>query len=158
MEQPDRAGSPSEGGRFGRAVRFGIVGVIGVVVNEGVLVGLHGGTGLPLALASPIAIEASILGNFLLNSHWTWRYDFRRSLALWLRKALQYHASAAVAAFIGNYGILLALVHGMGIDYRLANLVGIAAGSAVNYIASEFWIFRRRDAGDQGRDGDTGGE
>jgi len=120
------------------------VGLVGVAVNEGVLVLLHGGAGLPVAVASPVAIEASILGNFLGNALWTWRYDFGRSPSRWLRKAAQYHASAAVAAVLGNYVVLLALVHGAGVDYRLANLVGIAAGSGVNYLAGEFWIFRHR--------------
>ena len=27
------------------------------------------------------------------------------------------------------------------VDYRLANLVGIAAGSALNFFAGEVWIF-----------------
>lgn len=144
MDPTERSEGRSAGSRLGRLIRFGLVGLAGVAVNEGLLIGLHGGADVPLALASPIAIEASILGNFLGNSHWTWRYDFGRSLGLWLRKAAQYHVSAVLAAFVGNYVVLLALVHLAGIDYRVSNLLGIAAGAVINYLAGEFWIFRQR--------------
>ncbi len=140
-----RADPPSAGGaRAGRMLRFGVVGASGVLVNQGLLMALHGGLGLHLWLASPLAIEASILSNFLLNSTWTWRVRERRPAARWLQLALQYHAATAASAFLGNVGVLLALVHGLGVNYRLANLVGIAAASLANFLAGELWVFRQR--------------
>ena len=54
-------------------LRFGVVGLSGVIVNQGLLMLLHGTIGAPLLLSSLIAIEVSILTNFLLNHTWTWR-------------------------------------------------------------------------------------
>ena len=48
-------------GRAGRILRFGIVGTSGVLVNQGLLMVLHGRLGLPLIFAGLLAIEASIL-------------------------------------------------------------------------------------------------
>jgi dolichol-phosphate mannosyltransferase len=127
----------------GRMLRFGVVGASGVVVNQGLLMLLHGVFALPLFFSSAIAIETSILTNFTLNSRWTWKIDLGRSLRSWVRKAIQYHAATAVSAFAGNIIVLMGLVHLFGVDYRLANLVGIAAGSAFNYLAGEFWVFRK---------------
>jgi dolichol-phosphate mannosyltransferase len=104
---------------------------------------LHAGAGLPLWLASPLAIEASILSNFALNSLWTWRARWTRSPRSWLRGAVRYHAATAASAFAGNLPVLLALVYLLSVDYRLANLVGIAAAAALNFLAGEFWVFRR---------------
>ena len=128
---------------LGRMLRFGIVGASGIVVNQGLLMLLHGTFGLPLLISSLVAIEMSILSNFTLNSRWTWKVDLGRSLRRWVRKAAQYHAATVISAFAGNVLILMALVHLFGVDYRLANLVGIAVGSGLNYLAGEFWVFRK---------------
>jgi dolichol-phosphate mannosyltransferase len=128
---------------LGRMLRFGIVGASGIVVNQGLLMLLHGAFELPLLLSSLIAIEMSILSNFTLNSRWTWKVDLGRSPRNWVRKAVQYHAATVVTAFAGNVFVLMGLVHLFGVDYRLANLVGIAVGSGLNYVAGEFWVFRK---------------
>ena len=132
-----------EGVSLGRMIRFGIVGASGIVVNQGLLMLPHGIFGLPLLLSSLIAIETSILSNFTLNSLWTWKVDLGRSLRSWLQKAVQYHAATVISAFAGNVLVLMGLVHLFGVDYRLANLVGIAVGSGINYLAGEFWVFRK---------------
>ena len=131
----------AEAGSIGRFVRFAFVGASGVVVNQGLLMLLHGTLGAPLLLSSLIAIETSILTNFLLNHVWTWRLSLRVP-GLW-RRCVQYHAAAVMAAFAGNVIVLMAAVELFGIDYRIANLLGIAAGTVINFTAGELWIFRR---------------
>jgi dolichol-phosphate mannosyltransferase len=126
-----------------RMLRFGAVGVSGILVNQGALMCLHGSLGLPLLLSSIVAIETSILTNFFLNTRWTWKADLQGSLRNWVRKALEYHAATAFAALAGNVAVLLALVHLLATDYRIANLIGIAAGSGLNYAAAELLIFRK---------------
>ena len=133
--------------RFGssyvaRFVRFGVVGLSGVVVNQGLLMLLHGSAGAPLLLSSMVAIETSILTNFLLNHTWTWRVPLREPGLL--RRAVQYHAAAVMAAFAGNVLVLMGAVEFFGVDYRIANLAGIAVGTVINFTAGEIWIFRSR--------------
>jgi dolichol-phosphate mannosyltransferase len=125
-----------------RMVRFGIVGASGILVNQGLLVLLHGRVGWPLPIASAIAIETSILSNFALNSRWTWKIDLGGSFRRWLWKGLQYHAATVVSGFAGNGSVLLMLVYLFDLDYRLANLAGIFVGSALNFAAGELWVFR----------------
>lgn len=121
-------------------LRFGIVGLSGVVVNQGLLMLLHGTFKAPLLLSSILAIEVSILTNFLLNHTWTWRLPLREPGLI--RRVGQYHAAAVMAAFAGNVIVLMAAVELFGVDYRIANLVGIAVGTVINFTASEVWIFR----------------
>jgi dolichol-phosphate mannosyltransferase len=127
---------------LGRMLRFGIVGASGVVVNQGLLMLLHGVVDLPLLVSSVLAIETSILSNFTLNSRWTWKIDLGGSLRGWLRKAVKYHAATVASAAVGNIVVLMSLVHLFGVDYRLGNLAGIGVGSGLNYLAGEFWVFR----------------
>lgn len=134
--------TPIESGPIGRMLRFGVVGLSGVVVNQGLLMLLHGTLGAPLLLSSIIAIEVSILTNFLLNHIWTWRVPLSEPGLV--RRAVQYHAAAVLAAFAGNVIVLMGAVELFGVDYRIANLVGIAVGTAINFTANELWIFRAR--------------
>ena len=122
--------------------RFAVVGLSGVVVNQGLLMLLHGTLGAPLLLSSLVAIETSILTNFLLNHTWTWRVPLGEPGLL--RRAVQYHAAAVMAAFAGNVIVLMSAVELFGVDYRIANLVGIAVGTAINFTANELWVFRTR--------------
>lgn len=124
-----------------RFVRFGVVGASGVVVNQGLLMLLHGTLGVPLLISSICAIEVSIITNFLLNHVWTWRLSLRTPGLF--RRCLQYHAAAVMAAFAGNVIVLMVAVELFGVDYRIANLIGIVIGTVINFTAGELWIFRR---------------
>lgn len=130
--------------RLGRFIRFGVVGASGVVVNQGLLMLIHGSLGWPLLLSSLIAIEAAILNNFLWSSTWIWRFDYDHSLRLILQKLAQYQAATLFTSMVVNASVLASLVYGLDFDYRLANLAGIAAGMGVNFLAGEFWVFRSK--------------
>lgn len=118
--------------------KFAVVGAAGIIVNEGMLALLVDALHLRLELAGAIAIECAILFNFLLNYWWTWRIrDHRRFFV----RALQYHSVALVAGLI-NYAILLALTHA-GMHHLLANLIGIAAGTAINFFFNHHWTFKQ---------------
>jgi dolichol-phosphate mannosyltransferase len=140
MAKTDPPPSRFPPGTIMRFVRFGVVGLSGVVVNQGLLMLLHGSLGAPLLLSSIVAIEISILTNFLLNHTWTWRMSLR--VPGLFRRMAQYHAAAVMAAFAGNVIVLMAAVELFGVDYRIANLAGIAVGMLINFTAGEVWIFR----------------
>ena len=58
--------------RLTQLIKFGVVGGSGVVVNLGVLAILRS-LGFGDNLASALAIEVSIISNFILNDRWTFR-------------------------------------------------------------------------------------
>ncbi|MDJ0851162.1 MAG: GtrA family protein [Myxococcota bacterium] len=128
--------------RLQRFLRFAVVGASGVFVNQGLLMLLHGHFGWPLLAASVVAIETAILNNFFWSSVWIWRYDYERSFRRLLAKLLQYQVATLFTSMVVNSGVLAALVYGFSIDYRIANLAGIAAGMGANFAAGELWIFR----------------
>ena len=124
-----------------RILKFGIVGATGVVVNMGLLAFFKGVLHIPLWLAGFLAIELSILSNFVLNDIWTWRD--RRKRSFWNR-IWRYHVSVGITAYGLNYPILLLLTKMLDMQYLIANLVGIAVASAANFIINHFWTYGQK--------------
>ena len=92
---------------------------------------------LPVLLASPIAIEASILNNFAWNDLWT--FKDRRTGKVTAR-CMSFHGAVLLGA-LTNYVTLLALAW-LGLHYLIANLIGILLSFIVNYLFSETCVWR----------------
>ncbi|MEM4475104.1 MAG: GtrA family protein, partial [Fervidicoccaceae archaeon] len=123
-----------------RALKFALVGLSGVLVNEGVLWLLHAVLGLPLYLSGALSIELSVLNNFTWNSLFT----FRRVEASGgvVARLFKYHLAVAAGLAV-NYSLLLLFSLLLGLNPLLSNLVGIAAGFLANYALSERYVWRR---------------
>ncbi len=121
-----------------RPLKFIVVGLTGVLVNEGLLFALHTFTALSLLYAGVISIESSILSNFLLNHLWTFK---GRSVGSLFRGVSRYNLIALPGGII-NLLTLLKLAEFT--HYLIANIVGIMLAFAVNYIGSEMIVWGRR--------------
>ncbi len=120
-------------------IKFLLVGASGVAVNLGFYVFFSRIAGLPLEVASPIAIEISIISNFLLNNAFTFG---KRSSANGLRKRfLRFHVVAGAAGVV-NYSVLLLLAKSFGMWDIAANLAGIACATLVNYFLNSRWTWK----------------
>lgn len=115
------------------AAKFASVGGIGVLVNLLVVHVLASILGLPHELAAALAIEASIVNNFLLHEAWTFK-RLRKEGGLGGRLA-KYHLSTAAGVlvqYLTSIAVYRALV---GIPV-VAQLTGIVTGFLVNYLLS----------------------
>jgi dolichol-phosphate mannosyltransferase len=112
-----------------RLIKFSIVGTSGIFVNEGFLWFFVRFLGWSKVWANIPAIELSILNNFTWNDLWTFR-DLRRS-PLW-RRLLSFHLAAVTGALV-QWLIYAPLVY-IGINYLLANLVGIGGSFVVRFL------------------------
>lgn len=113
-----------------RALKFGLVGTAGVLVNEGLLFVLAPHTSL--LAASAMAVEASIIANFIMNNFWTFRG--RRGTGV-MRRLAKYNTVTFVGA-LTNVAVLGVLVF-VHFEYLAANFVGIMLGFMANYAGSE---------------------
>jgi len=132
---------PMKSGVLVRIIKFSIVGGSGVIVNQGFLFILHSLLQCPLWVSSLIAIEFSILTNFVLNDIWTWRD--RHARKLWGR-IWRYHLSVGITAYGINYSVLLFLAHFAGIPYIWANFAGIFLAALANFIINHFWTYSEK--------------
>jgi dolichol-phosphate mannosyltransferase len=133
--------------RFRRSsefIRFLLVGASGVVVNLGLYYILTRLLSVGLEIAAPIAIEVSIVSNFILNNVYT--FSERHSRNSLGRRFLYFHLAAGLAGIV-NYCVFIVLVNVFGMYDILANCFGIGAGTMVNFLINSriTWVARKKD-------------
>jgi dolichol-phosphate mannosyltransferase len=124
-------------------VKFALVGLSGVLVNLGSFQALAA-LGWHRYLASAVAIEVSIVSNFLLNNYWTFR---DREVASGVRvRGLKFNA-ISVATLAMSLATFVALDRWLpGWPPIAYQAVAILPGALVNYFANSYWTFRRAPA------------
>jgi dolichol-phosphate mannosyltransferase len=121
-----------------RMAKFALVGMTGVVVNLALLWLLHGRLGLHDLVAVPIAVEASILSNFLLNDRFTF-HDRQRGHAM--KRLLQFNTVSLLALLV-NLAAYTILAKGIGLHYLLAEAIAIVVAFGANYMGNLQWTYR----------------
>lgn len=125
---------------FSTAAQFAVVGVSGVVVNLAVLT-LAVLAGLPTAVAVACGIGVSLVSNFLFNRRFTFSYARNRTLS----KQFLGFVGASTAGMLVNYLITIVVaIRLRTLPIQAAALCGIAGGMTLNYLMSQFLVFRRR--------------
>ncbi len=128
--------------RVREAACFAAVGCSGIAVNLGAYYVLTRGVGLPIELASPPAIELSVLWNFALNDAWT--FGRRRTARRLLGRIGRFHA-VSLGAGVLNYLILLVLARAGWWDIG-ANLIGIGVAAVMKFAINSSWTWREHEA------------
>lgn len=124
--------------------KFSIVGLSGILVNEGILIYLKEFTGFEVWMASPIAIELSIVNNFIWNDLWTFKSDKQHAIGYRWQRFISYHVISIGGAII-NFVILNVLAAYIGIDYRIANIVGIMIAFIWNFLINRQFTWKNAD-------------
>lgn len=119
-----------------RVLKFVTVGLSGVLVNLGSLWLLVTFFNFPKLYSAVFAIELSIINNFILNDFWT--FKDRRSGNFFYR-LIKFHGSALGPLI--NY-IVYVLLLLFGVNYLVADAIGIVCGFIANYLLSEFIVWR----------------
>lgn len=141
-----------------RMIKFGIVGALGTIVNDGIFIVAVKYISVIISLI--IAIEISILFNFSLNDLWTFK-DRRNEPPL--NRILKFHGSSLSGGVIQFIVVILLLlwllkvasineaveitfspVHSVS-SFMLAviNTIGIVAGFLVRYVTSFKYVWRK---------------
>jgi len=123
---------------FRRFARFSIVGAGGIVVQTLALAALLRFSDIHYMLATAVAVELSVLNNFVWHRRWTWadRPASRAALAL-----LRFNATTGAMSLAGNLVFIFLLVGGLRLDPRAANLIAIGLCSLVNFALSDRFVF-----------------
>jgi len=127
-------------------MKFCAVGASGVVVNLGALALLTSQLAISEYLASPMAIQLSIMTNFLLNNAWTFRGRGAASQGI---RALRFNLVSVLALAV-SYGVFLAVLALTPLretfgDFRgplIAQAVGIIPATLVNYLLNTYWTWK----------------
>jgi putative flippase GtrA len=117
-------------------VRFNVVGIAGFVVQLGVLAVL-GSLGVPVAVATCLAVEAALLHNFIWHEHWTWR-GFAAGTRL--QRLARFHLSNGLISIAGNAALTTALV-AAGAPLLASDVVAVLMCALLNFAVAHLWVF-----------------
>ena len=127
-----------------KVFKFGIVGISGIFVNQGLLIALKEYVSLSIPVASIIAIQLAILNNFLWNDIWTFKESNQtQKLAHWWQRLISFEVVSAGGAVI-NFGVLNLMVVFLTTDYQIANIIGILLGFIWNFMANRRVTWKRK--------------
>ena len=123
-----------ETGELDSFLRFCMVGMTGIIVNQAALWLLTAVGGLYYVYASIGSVEFAIVSNFLLNEFWTFRAEAQRlkGISTRLSRFLKFNLICAVGGIL-NTTTLWFFTESFGIDYLLSNLLGVSIGTVWNY-------------------------
>ena len=122
-------------------IKYCCVGLVGSVVNLGTYLLLNRYFQTPLEVASLIAIETSIVSNFLLNNYWTFKQRTKK-LSMF-RRLVNFHIAAGISGLIFYYLFFLFLVTVLGINDVLSVLLAVITGTVSNYTINTIWTWRK---------------
>jgi dolichol-phosphate mannosyltransferase len=128
--------------RFERSktfLRFSIVGATGVIVNL-VSFTLLMNMGLNKFIASPIAIELSIISNFLFNNFWTFSgRDINDKIHI---RGLKFNIISFIALAVSYSTFLLLTMLNPGGIPQVHQAIGIVPATLINYFLNSYWTFK----------------
>ena len=123
-------------------LKFNAVGIIGVGVQLLVLSVLKSGFGMNYLLATFLAVETTIVHNFIWHERWTW-IDRTRDAGGVLARLLRFNLANGLISLVGNIGLMWLFVSRFHLNYLVANLLAIAVCSLVNFLVSDRLVFYR---------------
>ncbi len=128
--------------RFERSktfLKFSVVGGAGVVVNLASFTVLLN-MGLNKFIASPVAIEFSIISNFLLNNFWTFSdRDVNDKIHI---RGLKFNIISFVALGVSYSTFLILSVVDPGGVPQVHQAIGIVPATLINYFLNSYWTFK----------------
>lgn len=135
-------GSKLRGLPIARFLKFCVVGGSGVVVNYGIYLPFTRWLGVLEETALALSIAVSILTNFLLNEAWTFRDRRTGGSSGKLRRLGRFYLVSLGGAAI-QWGVSMLCFRWLGIDDRLAVLVGIGVATAWNFVLNLLWTWKK---------------
>jgi len=126
-------------------LKFNFVGVIGALVQLMILAVCTHWARLPYLRAVMIAVECTIIHNFLWHERFTW-VD-RPFCSHWERvtRLLRFNFTNGSVSLTGNVLLMRLLVGQFRMPILVANGAAIVACSIINFVLGDQFVFRRPD-------------
>jgi len=125
-------------GKLIKFCKFCIVGLVGVVVNLGVLYFLTN-AGLYYMISGAISLELSVLTNFFFNRAWTFKKEAKN--AKLGPSILKDHATRFVGVLI-NYACLYVFTEILNLYYITSMAIGIVIATIWNFTGNSLWVWK----------------
>lgn len=124
-----------------RCLKFYAVGAIGIAVQLGLLALFTRGFGLHYLAATALAVEASVLHNFLWHRKWTWADRPGTGAAATAMRLIRFNLANGLVSVAGNLFFMHLFAGLLGLDPMMANLFSLVPCALVNFLLSDRWVF-----------------
>jgi putative flippase GtrA len=138
MTQSSKTGS---GLLFKRWLKFNVVGGIGIGVQFAALFVLKGLFHLDYLAATAIAVEGTVVHNFVWHEQFTWADRIRVSWRGSISRFLRFNLTTGAVSIVGNLALMRLMVGEGHMNYLVANAVAISLCSIANFLISDEWVF-----------------
>lgn len=122
-------------------MKFGVVGLIGSVIDLGGSAYLYDRLGIGPMVAKALAISAATVVTYLGSRFWTFRHRVNQAL---LREGLLFVALNVVGLVIAE-AVIAFTTYGLGMKsalaYNGASVVGTGLGTIFRYFSYKKWVF-----------------
>ncbi len=126
----------------GHFSRFSFVGAIGIGVQLTALE-LIRRAGVDYLTATALAVEITIVHNFIWHERFTWVDRTRMAPREWLRRVVSFNVTNGAVSLLGNVVLMRLLVGQMHLPVLLSNLLAISACWVLNFVVSDRVVFAR---------------
>ena len=121
--------------------KFGVVGLIGTVVDLGGAAYLHGALGVGPMVSKGLAIIAATVVTYLGSRFWTFRHRVNQAL---LREGVLFAALNVVGLAIAEC-VIAFVTYGLDMKgtlaYNAASVAGTGLGTIFRYFSYKKWVF-----------------
>jgi dolichol-phosphate mannosyltransferase len=94
-------------------------------------------------IANIVAIEISLLFSFFVYRTWVWSNYFSNWQEAFWKQLLRYHISSGMVVATRSF-LIFPILDWLKLNYQINTLIGIALGSAINYVISDKWVFKSK--------------
>lgn len=122
-------------------IKFGIVGITGIFINMCLLYIFSEIFNIFYLISSFLAIELSIIHNFIWNDVWTFGNEKNPKISTITNRFLSYHIVSTGGMLI-NISALIVFTELLGIYYLISNLLGIFIAFSWNFIMNRMTTWR----------------
>jgi putative flippase GtrA len=120
-----------------RWLKFNLVGGLGIGVQLLVLALLKTALHLDYLIATALAVEITVIHNFLWHERFTWADRGGAGF----RSFLKFNLTTGLFSIAGNLLLMKLLAGFAHVNYLLANGITITACSVINFLISDGFVF-----------------
>jgi len=127
---------------IGRLSRFSLVGFIGALLQLALVSLLTKYFGVLSTAATLVAVEITILHNFVWHEHVTWSDRGSKDFRHLVRRLWRFQTGNGLVSLAGNTALMYCLVERFKAPVLPAAIGAIAVCSLANFLIADRWVYR----------------
>jgi putative flippase GtrA len=128
-------------------LKFNLVGILGFVLQSLVLYVLtHSVYAISYLAATAVAVELTVLNNFVWHQRWTWNDRPAATKRETLRRLVKFNLTTGLVSLVGNLFLMSLLVGRFGLPVAPANVASVVACAVISFFLADRIAFDLDDA------------